>query len=410
MKKTIESRHFLKIVSVVIAVILWIYVVRVENPSFRVSVSDIPVRFDNENILTERSLVVTSRSEETVTIKAEGKRQSVSTFDKNSIVVSVDLKDITQAGTYSLKANVVFPDNSSVVVNNDIPKIKITIEELKENQQAVRFETLGNAKDGYYAVVDHTGVTVNIDAPESIMADIAGAKAVINVSGADKDINETATVQLYDSEGNTINSKYISVSPSTVDIHCLIYPIKEITVEWKETGTAGIPVKLTPSVKTVRIAGPQAMLDSIQKINLGTVDMAKFTPDENIMRFSLDTLKELEGLYIVDDVTIITVTATFNPDSTGRTEASFDIKNIEFENISDGLNAELLTPAITVRVYADEAILEKFGAENITIQADLNGLEEGEHDVPLTVTTDSENVNIDGIYIGKIRLYAKDVN
>ena len=136
--------------------------------------------------------------------------------------------------------------------------------------------------------------------------------------------------------------------------------------------------------------------------------MAKLTPNENIMRFSLDTIKELEGLYIVDDVTVITLTATFNPDSTGKTEASFDIKNIELENVPDGFEAELVTPAVTVKVYADDASLEGFGADNIKIKADLSGYTEGEHDVPLTVTTDAENIHIDGDYVGKIRLYEKD--
>lgn len=408
MKKLLNSKHFLQAISVVIAIILWFYVVQVENPTFHVSISDIPVRFDNENILTERGLVVTSRSEESVTINVEGKRQSVSSLDKSSIVVSVDLKEITQAGTYSLTASVVFPDNTSSVVNKNMPKIRLTVEELKENQHAVRFETEGTAKDGYYPVIDHTGVTVSVDAPESIISDIAGAKAVININGADKDADTKAPVQLYDSAGNIINSKYVSISPSTVDIHCAVYPIKELTVEWKETGSAGVPVKLTPSVKTVRIAGPQAMLDSISKLNLGTIDMAKLTPNENIMRFSLDTIKELEGLYIVDDVTVITLTATFNPDITGKTEASFDVRNIELENVPDGFEAELVTPAVTVKVYADDASLEGFGADNIHIKADLSGYTEGEHDVPLTVTTDAENIHIDGDYVEKIRLYEKD--
>lgn len=408
MKKLLESKHFLKVISVVIAFLLWLYVIQVENPTFYVSISGIPVRFENENILTERGLVVTSRSEDSVTIRVEGKRQSVSSLDKDSVVISVDLKEISQPGTYSLKASVVFPDNTSTVVNKNVPKIKITVEELKENQQAVRFETSGTAKDGYYPVIDHTGVTVNVDAPGSIMSEIAGAKAVIDINGADKDIDAEAQVQLYDSSGNIINSKYVSVTPATVNIHCAVYPIKEIAVEWKETGSVGVPVKLTPSVKTVKIAGPQAMLDSISKLNLGTIDMTKLIPDDNIMRFPLDTLKELEGLYIVDDITVITLTATFNPDSSGKTEASFDVKNVEFINVPYGLEAELVMPAITVKVFADDASLEGFGAENIRIVADLDGYSEGEYEVPLEVTTDTENVSIDGDYVGKIRLYEND--
>ena len=198
MKKLLESKHFLKVISVVIAFLLWLYVIQVENPTFHVSIRGIPVRFENENILTERGLVVTSRSEDSVTIRVEGKRQSVSSLDKDSVVISVDLKEISQPGTYSLKASVVFPDNTSTVVNKNVPKIKITVEELKENQQAVRFETSGTAKDGYYPVIDHTGVTVNVDAPGSIMSEIAGAKAVIDINGADKDIDAEAQVQLYD--------------------------------------------------------------------------------------------------------------------------------------------------------------------------------------------------------------------
>jgi len=65
-------------------------------------------------------------------------------------------------------------------------------------------------------------------------------------------------------------------------------------------------------------------------------------------------------------------------------------------------------PAITVKVFADDASLEGFGAENIRVVADLDGYSEGEYEVPLEVTTDTENVSIDGDYVGKIRLYEND--
>ena len=54
MKGFFEKDSFLKLLSFVIAVLLWFYIIAVVDPSVDVTIRDIPVRFTNQNLLEDR--------------------------------------------------------------------------------------------------------------------------------------------------------------------------------------------------------------------------------------------------------------------------------------------------------------------------------------------------------------------
>ena len=146
MKSFLKSDLFFKIASVVIATILWLYVVQFENPEFYISMSDIPVRVENASLLAQNNLVLTAQETDSVSLRIKGKRQTVSSLDKSSVYAYIDLKAITGAGDYKLPVKVVFSENNVFVADDSMPKIKVSVEKCINLDYEVRLKTTGNVK------------------------------------------------------------------------------------------------------------------------------------------------------------------------------------------------------------------------------------------------------------------------
>ena len=58
MKKQLKSDSALKVLSLVIAIALWFYVVQVESPDINRTIKDVPVVFTQKSLLEEREVVL----------------------------------------------------------------------------------------------------------------------------------------------------------------------------------------------------------------------------------------------------------------------------------------------------------------------------------------------------------------
>lgn len=63
--------------AVVLAVGVWLYVINVENPTGTGTVRDIPVTLEGENVLTERGLMITQQSDESISLKLSGRKKTL---------------------------------------------------------------------------------------------------------------------------------------------------------------------------------------------------------------------------------------------------------------------------------------------------------------------------------------------
>ena len=74
MKKRMESDLLLKIISVVFAFLLWMFVINTDNPVIKKTFSDVPVDMLNEQVLDDLN--------QTYKIESEGKERCCRSFDE----------------------------------------------------------------------------------------------------------------------------------------------------------------------------------------------------------------------------------------------------------------------------------------------------------------------------------------
>ena len=77
------NKSFNKVISLVAAVMLWIYVIGQINPATERKIEKIPINFINENIIDEEGLSVSRISHKYVDVVLEGKRSEINSISKD---------------------------------------------------------------------------------------------------------------------------------------------------------------------------------------------------------------------------------------------------------------------------------------------------------------------------------------
>ena len=114
LNKVLGNKIFIFIVSLILACVLWGYVVNVVNEEISVSINNIRVTFEGAQELKEtRSLQIIESQVGTVNLSFTGKRSDISKIKRDNIGVTVDLSSIRNSGEFSLAYSVNLPDGLS---------------------------------------------------------------------------------------------------------------------------------------------------------------------------------------------------------------------------------------------------------------------------------------------------------
>ena len=105
------------LLSLVVAMGLWLYVVTSVSPESDQIYSGIPVVFENETSLLDRELMLVSGENATVSVRLYGKRANLNRLNASNIIVTVDLRAVTEPGKYELEYKVSYPSGITNAVS-----------------------------------------------------------------------------------------------------------------------------------------------------------------------------------------------------------------------------------------------------------------------------------------------------
>ena len=97
------------LLSFVIALGLWLYVVTNVSVEYDTTFHDIPVQFEGETALEERELMITSGTDATIDLRLYGARTNLNKLNPSNITIKVDLSRIYDAGTHEVEYDIIYP-------------------------------------------------------------------------------------------------------------------------------------------------------------------------------------------------------------------------------------------------------------------------------------------------------------
>ena len=401
MERLRECRWVYVLVSVLLAVVFWMYVRNSQNIVSNSSIYNVPVQITNARVLNERGLTVADLSQETVRVVVNAPLSVRNNLNNNNVTVSVDVSSITEPGVYELSCVPRLPtnvDTTDAYFPADQPTqiITVTVDTLTTETMNVEVRLEGSVAEGYQAgtpVVDPETVTIS-GTPDQV-AQVRRVAAILEAENLDQSFAGSLPLVLLDAEGNEVTGSSLTLSQDTAYVTMTVGVVKEVplTVNLLPGGGAtedNAAVDIEP--RTVTVVGTEAELAGLTEISLGSVDLSQVIgTDTRTMPIELSpTLENADG------VTEAQVTITVE----GLETRSFDVTDIQVVNVPAPYHAELVTTTRTVVVRGSASVLDQIDASQLWITADLSDVAgTGIRSVPAQVYLNaSSEVGVIGAY------------
>lgn len=311
MKDFFLKDSVLKIISLIIAILLWIYIIAVVDPAVTITVRDIPIRYTNQNVLEEKGLCLVNDSKTTVELKISGSRKRVANIDNKNIYATVDLTTISKTGTFSLPIAISIPYEYNEIVSKKPYNATVVIDKVETAERDVKVLTTGNTASGYIAGTAVPSVkSVMLTGAATMIDRISYVGVELDYDGRSAEINDTARLFFVDREEKRIASNneiysLVSKGVEEVTVNCPVYKLKTVpvTVDAKINGELE-NYKISVQPGNVTIYAENEVLEQIEKIKTETVNLDAM--EEKTLEVKLIVP---EGVSFRDGITEVTVKA-----------------------------------------------------------------------------------------------------
>ena len=309
MKDFFLKDSVLKIISLVIAILLWIYIIAVVDPAVTITVRDIPIRYTNHNVLEEKGLCLVGDGKSTVELKISGSRKRVANIDNKNIYATVDLATISKTGTFSLPIAISIPYEYNEIVSKKPYNATVVVDKVETAERDVKVLISGNTASGYIAgTAVPSAKSVMLTGAATMIDRISYVGVELYYDGRPAEINDTAKLCFVDREEYRIASSdeiysLVSKNIEEVTINCPVYKLKTVPVKVDATTSGELEnYKISVQPSNVTIYAENEILEQIEKIKTQTINLD--TMEDNTLEVKLIIP---EGVSLRDGITQVTV-------------------------------------------------------------------------------------------------------
>ncbi len=386
----LKKHDFLsKAIAVLIALILWFYIISTNGTLVNDKIKDISPNFiGDEELAASRNLIVVG--EYAVDIEVSGSRKDIVALDKSDILIEADVSELSTPGTYEIPYTVTLPSSSYTLKSKKPAKLKVKIDKENICTVPVKINTDTLAADGY--LVDKSNITLTpkelkVSGLQDEISNIAYAEVVLDQKDLTATLSERLKYEFYDSNGKVLNKIKTEVPHSTIDVFVPILKVKELPLSLEINGKDSLKkyVNISFEPKTMLVAGEESILDKMSSVDIGAIKLSEVNSGTK-KKF---TITVPEGIVNMSGHTEATAKISFD----GLEKRSITTSLIEIINaksITTKYKIEPVTTSLSVEILGTEDTLEKIDATKVRVVADLEGmfLSKGTHPINATIVVD----------------------
>ncbi len=376
-----KNKLYSIILSVVIAFGLWLYVINNVSEQADWTFYNIPVVREGEAVLSERNLMVTSISANTVSLHLSGARDDLNRIDSSNTSVKIDLSNINEPGeNIPLKYVPSYPSDISrgtFEINDMNPdEIYVSVDYRRTMEIPVQVKWTGTRSEDYIydtenVVLDYPAIT--IAGPAAVADLIDHARVEVNLSDRVESISESFRYTLCDINGDPVDAGRITTNVEEIRLNAQIQRIKEVTLT-ADVIYGGGATKLSTTVSiepsAIRVSGGEAVLAELGDVyTLCTINLAEIEKKTDLKY----TITLPEGVTNQTGVSEAVVSVRF----TGLKSREFVIDNFEILNVPEGMSAEIINANLSIKVRGPEAEIAMLTREDIKAVVDFSAAEAG---------------------------------
>lgn len=395
-----KRRIVYALLAALIAFGLWYYVVTVVNPEWEDTFYNIPVVLENEEILTERGLMLVSEEEPKVTLRLSGNRTDMILLNSSNITLRADLSKIYSAGEQTLGYSIVYPgdfgNNAFQIISQTPQMITLSITEWKSKDVDVQVEFSGAVPEQYIAFKDKATLDyekITVTGPADVIDTISVAKIVVNLDGQMETISQQYAYTLCDAEGNPVENKWIKTNVEQVQYTLKIQQWKDIELRLDVVDGGGLKrtdCVISATLNTLRVSGSEKMLEDLEYLLLDTIDLGKEIADvhksyEIVLPEGITNLSGQNTVSVTVDIPDLEIRpfTTINPISAVNTA---------------GMQVVFSTTELIIQVRGTTEGLNALKPADLLVQVDFAGAAAGTASYePIVTVTNPQLANVVGV-------------
>lgn len=278
MEKRNLNNFGLKVISLIIAVVVWIVVVNVDDYKTTKQISGIEIEFINGSAITEKNKVYEVPKGTTVDIVVKGKRsvvekltsedfKAVADLSKMSVTNAVAVKVSTVSSYIGRELTITYKDNAIVVA----------VEDKLETQFPITVQTTSDVAEGY-AIRNKVATPnlITVEGAESVVKNIREVVVDVDVKGANQNLSAVATPIFIDGNGEIIDSGKFEYDVEEVEVYVEVMKTKELSVKVSgkgklRDGYAIASIDYQPTA--IEVVGEPTDLARVEEIIIDDIDV-----------------------------------------------------------------------------------------------------------------------------------------
>ncbi len=390
MKEIWTESFVLRLLSLLMAFILWLVIINIEDPAIVTTFEGIPVTVINESALDSVDKVYDIVSGREVEVR--GKRSAIEKINKSNFIATADLEELSIVNAMEIKVAIPEFTGQVEIVGQSSSTMTISLENFVTEQFRVDILERGNVREGYY-ISEKTASPniVQLQGAESVISKIKEVVVDVNVSGADKTFTITASPQVFDHNGTLMDLERMELSHSEFDITVKLLQTKMVNFYLELVGTpaAGFDyMTFEYEPKEVEIAGTEEELAKVPHIT-GTYNITNAREDIED-EVNIDDFIKYDVI-LIDDNQSAVVNVDVEP--LESKSITIPINSLEVDNLPEDKTIEFMNASpIAVKVSGLRSELAKIDQRNIRAHIDLSEFEGNNGYAPVIFYTNAGKV------------------
>lgn len=382
----LKNNSKIKIISLLSAMVLWMYVMAIVDPEETKLFENIPVTITNKNELNERDLVIYPEQELTTNIYVTGKLSNLKKVTKDDINVYGQINNPLEGNN-----EIYLKVSTSQRVNYDFknPVMIVTLEKIISEDKSIKVDITGSGKNNVDNIMLQDNIDkVSISGPRSLVNKVKRVVGTVKVNGELNDFSQSIKLEPVDAKGNVVEGIELEKDLVNVNITLLTQKTVPITLKLSDNGESG--VNYTMSQNTVTIKGKKDIVDSINDIETQPVKLSEISPG---------TSKDIY-LQVPSGITIETkyITIKKNSEENAVEVYTYTAKDIEIRNNIENIDKSKIKFPNSINVSIE--YLQSIGSINkddIKLYIDLNevSLEDNTCKIKYESIYEIKKINID---------------
>lgn len=360
----------IRILSVMLALLLWFYVITEQNPEITKDVT-MPVRLINTVFIEKSSMVLADDPNSyKMTIRIKGNKNVLDKLNETTVDAIADLEGHRLKGENFVKINVNGIPEGVNILWKSADSLKVVLEQKLSVQKSVQVNMMGNPSHGLAAMTPMIAPNdVVITGAESNINKIKSVRVDVDIASVNAEVKKILPVRVLDESGKDIQG--ITIEPSNIEVSIPIENTKRVGLEMDLSGqlAAGYVISnISVFPEEILVTGKQQALEGINSIKTEKIDITEGTAD--ISREVKLVLPD--GVELVNASEKVSIFVNIEKVITN----DITIGNIEYVNLAEGLELESIQSGIVASLRGAESLVAD-APNTIKFYVDLQHANEG---------------------------------